>query len=182
MKTKILIIIFFLIAISTKSQYISFDELIALQKKDLTEINDFLTIRGWDFSNSEEATETTLNKAIWAFGRTEWEEGKAQAWFYLFAREGNENRIIYQIHNRINYNKIFARIKTLGMKKVKSVILNNTIYSDYEGKNYVVRILQSSEENESVTSYQFQIFTKEDYLTILLNEIIDKQNSETENQ
>ncbi len=182
MKTKLLIIFLFLQAIAVKAQFISFDELILLQKKDLTEINDFLTLRGWDFSTSEEETETTLSKAIWAFGRTEWEEGKAQAWFYLFSKQGNENRIIYQIHNRTNYNKIFARIKSLGMKKIKSEVLDNTIYSDYEGKNFIVRILQSSEENETVTTYQFQIFTKDDYLSMMLNEIIDKQNSETENR
>jgi len=165
-----LILISVLISFNTYSQFLTFDELVQLRKKDFTQINDFLTNKGWQFSHSSEGSETTYNEVNWSFGKSEWDEGKAISWLTLYSSDGYENRITFQEHNKDSYTLINNKIKSYSMKKINSKIQDNNIYTDYVGQTVVVRVIISSEEYSSKTIYIFKFFEKEDYYNMILSD------------
>jgi formylglycine-generating enzyme len=163
-------------SININAQILTFDELTLLQKKDLTDINDYLLKKGWNFSHSENQTSENFGKSNWSYQKNEWDDGKAKGWFTLVFANNQSNRIIYQVTNKTIYTTIKAKISAYGMKNINTDVGDNVISTDYEGKNFVLRILSSSSQYESVTSYIFILLTKDDYYNIRLTKILDTYN------
>ncbi|POY34706.1 hypothetical protein C3K47_18910 [Solitalea longa] len=171
-----LTLLFCLISFLSYGQYLNFDQLISLQSKSLDNINDYLNSKGWQFSHSSEKDNDGYSTAYWAYGKSDFDEGKALAWFELHYKESYENRISYQVFNKNQYSIIKSRVLALGMKQLKSWINDNSINAVYAGKNYVAYISQSSEEYKSLTTYVFRIFNKVDFF----DDYISSSNSNDE--
>ena len=148
---------------NSKAQSLTLDQLVNLQTKDLEYINEFLLNRGWRFNSSVAETDDRMGRAIWAFGKSEFDTEKAVGWFDLIYSPGYESAITYQIHNKSYYSLIKNRITALGMKQVASEILDDGLYSVYVGQKYAVKIVSSSSSEETTPKYIFTILTKSEY-------------------
>lgn len=158
---------FLLIVQTIHAQNLSLDQLVSLQSKDLEYINEYLVSRGWQFDSSEAETEEDMGRAIWAYGKSDFEPEKATAWFNLIYSPGYESTILYQTHNKSQYTLIKNRIAALGMKLFRSQIVEDGLISVYLGKNYAVKVVSSSSEGSAVAKYIFTIVKKEVYLESL---------------
>lgn len=165
---KYILTLSFLILIQTiQAQILSLDQLVNLQTKDLEYVNEFLVSRGWQFDSSEAETDEDMGKAIWGYGKSDFDPEKAVAWFYLIYSPGYESVIRYQTHNKSHYTSIKNRIAALGMKLVDSQIVDDGLYSVYLGKNYAIKVISSSSRDSAVAKYIFTVIKKEDYLNSL---------------
>jgi hypothetical protein len=97
MKHKIIVFALLLFASvgSTYAQSLTFDDLIAIQKKSLVEVNSFLIGKGWTFENSNTDEKSENNVVGWSLKKNK-VTNKAQGWFYLYSHNGFENYIKYQ--------------------------------------------------------------------------------------
>ena len=161
---------------TVQAQNLTFDQLIKMQNQNLEQINEGLVNVGWVFHSSNAETTDKLGKATWKFRQSEYDPKKALAWFELNYSEGYESIIKYQVHNRVQYNLLKARINALGMKLVSSEILDEALYSVYLGKNFVVEINSSNSEGASFPSYQFTIQKKEAYLNSLSQNVFKDES------
>jgi len=164
-----------------KAQGFSLDQLISLQKKDVIELNDYLLSKGWSFSNSTDEKADQYGVSTWAYKKNEYSDGKAQAWLSLWFANDNENRLVYAISSKANYQIIKKSIISYGMKKINSEIGHNIITTDYQGKHFTIRIQSISDESEFITSYKFIIYSSSDYKEMRLAKSIEAKEIENQN-
>ena len=165
---KYLITLILLLSFETsKAQSLTLDQLVNLQTKDLEYVNEFLLNRGWRFDSSVAETDDRMGRAVWAFGKSEFDTERAVGWFNLIYSPGYESTITYQIHNKNFYSLIKNRITALGMKLVASEILDDGLLSVYTGQRYAVKIVSSSSSDEIVPKYIFTILPKSQYYNSL---------------
>ncbi|WP_305662857.1 hypothetical protein [Daejeonella sp.] len=165
---KYLITLILLLSFETsKGQSLTLDQLVNLQMKDLEYVNEFHLNRGWRFDSSVVETDDRMGRAVWAFGKSEFDTERAVGWFNLIYSPGYESTITYQIHNKNFYSLIKNRITALGMKLAASEILDDGLYSVYVGQKYAVKIVSSSSSDEIVPKYIFTILPKSQYYNSL---------------
>lgn len=166
MKHLLTLIILFTFS-SVQAQYLTLDQLVNLQTRDLEYVNLFLVNKGWDFNSAEAETDETMGDAVWAYGKSEVDSERATAWFHLRYSQGYQSSIVYQMNSKTHYTLIKNRVVALGMKLVSSEIIDDGLLSVYIGKNYAVKIVSSAAKEDASAKYLFTILTKESYLNSL---------------
>ena len=154
------------------TQNLGLDDLIILQKSTFIDCNDFLSKKGWEFSNSTEGNEDSYSEVVWAFDKTY--GAKAVAWLRLQTYEGFENNIYYQFHEKGIYSMIKDKINQYSMKLIESRVLDNSIYATYEGASYVVSLEIVSEVNSEHATYHAYVYNKDSYYLMKLAALIGK--------
>ena len=163
------------------AQGLTLDQLISFQKKDVSEINDILIGKGWSFSNSTEETTDNYGVTKWSYDKNKWEEGKAQAWLTQSFGQDLPSRIVYQISSKPVYLAIKQSIISYKMRKVNSKVGDNKIITDYQGKNYTVRIESINNESNDISYYTITIFAKVDYESMMLSKSLESFEETSEN-
>lgn len=186
-KTIFSIQIFFLIALfflpcEINAQDLTLNELILFQKNDVSEINDILISKGWSFSSSRDVTTDYYGDAKWAYDKNRGED-IALAWLTVSFSPDGPSQIAYQTSSKQVYLNIKQSIISYGMKKVNSKVGENKIITDYQGKNYTVRIQSSISKSNDFSNTIFYVFTKDDYDTMILSKLIETyaESKEIEN-
>ncbi|MEI8202163.1 MAG: hypothetical protein WCH34_04075 [Bacteroidota bacterium] len=157
-KTYILILSFILfLSLNSHSQELSISDLINLQSKNLDYINNFLTLKSWEFhssdikssenkktsENNDEEENSEDNNAIntsentnkittieWSYNKSKY-NNKAEAWLYLYEQEGFSHSIGYQT-NKINFNKLKNTIQSYGFKLDETAAEENALVTRYK--------------------------------------------------
>lgn len=159
------ILLLILMLSKLNAQQLSFDELVLLQKKNLTGINDYLMAKGWDYSKAEKL-ENDENIAYWSFKKVNWDNEKAEAWLSANIINGETISIQYQSTSKNDYNAIITKVKAYNMRNVDSEIKDDKLYTHYRGKNYSIKIIIKSDKLESANLYIFRLtnnYTNSDY-------------------
>ena len=74
----ITLLLFSFLATNLYSQYLSLDQLISIYDKDFIDINDYLSAKGWQFSESNKGENGKADEVVWGYDKT---YEKASAWF-----------------------------------------------------------------------------------------------------
>ena len=180
MKIKIFILLS-LFSLTSYSQNLTLDEVVALRKKDIANVEEFLTAKNWSYIGSNAPQSDNLGNARFAYGKSNYDD-KAEAFIkYLYSENTGRKRISLQIHKKDKYNLYLARIKTLGCKLIKSKISDNGIEKIYQGATttFIIDVKTQSEEYSSATKtiYHFFIIENSDYEVNFKDEEIEGYNS-----
>lgn len=143
------------------SQNLTFKQLNQLQNKDLNEIDNFLSKKGWQLSSDSKPNEDFMGKAVWAFNQANFDG--AAAWFVFYYLDDTK-RVLYNITGRKTLNKIRKKVLKR-MNKRHSGMQDEHHFTDYENENYVIRLFDYKEENY----YGVKIFSKVDYMKAFKN-------------
>jgi hypothetical protein len=157
---KILTLLFFCSSLTNYSQNLTLDELIGLRKKDIANVEEYLTTKGWEFLSSNEGTDGAFNKAMFTFNKSLYDD-KADAFFtYLNSNSTGRIRINLQVHKLEKYNAYLARIKSYGCKLIDSSISDGEIQKVYQGATttFMVSVETQKEKYSSSTKTTYQIF------------------------
>lgn len=142
------------------AQALTLDQLISFQKKNVSEINDILISKGWNFNSSTDETEDDYGETIWSFSKSRCEDNTDETYLTLWFGSDYPNQIGYQTSSKSVYLSIKESIIKYGMKIVNSKVGDDQILTDYQGKNYTVRI-----EYENKSTYSITIYTNSFYET-----------------
>lgn len=167
--------IFFLICVfysisNLYSQNITLDELISLRKKDLAEIEEFVSNKNWAFLSANEITDDKMGKAIFTFNKSIYNDSAECFLTYLYS--DTRTRLNLQFINKDQYNRYISRLKTLGSQLILSKVKANRIIKTYQIAKTIIQVTISSknENNISEISYAIFIITNEDYNANFLEE------------
>ena len=170
---------FFLVhVVSVYSQDLTIKELILLQVKDLDFDNEYLTNKGWEFNTSNvENTESLKNYSVvgWSLNKNSWND-RAEAWFYLYQKEGMANAVNYQTH-KANYNRLKQLVQNIGYKLMKTEAIDQGLITRYRSNNLEFVFTTSKSESDDYSS------DKDIYYTIFIfnfKEIEDQAKAQAE--
>lgn len=159
-------LMFILIYSLSFSQNITLDELISLRKRDLANVEEKLTLKGWSYISGEEPQDGNLGKATFAYNKSAYED-KAESFInYLYSDISDRKRIDIQIVKKEKYNLFLARIKALGCKLIDSNISDGNIKKIYQGAKltFIITIATQKEDYSSTsTLYHFFVVENSDY-------------------
>jgi hypothetical protein len=166
MKIKVLLLLL-LFSLTSYSQNLTLDEVVGLRKKNIANVEEFLTAKNWSYIGSNEPESDKLGNARFAYGKSSYDD-KAEAFIkYLYSENTGRKRISFQVHKKDKYNLYLTRIKSLGCKLIKSKISDGGIEKVYQGATttFIIDVNTQSEKYSSATTtvYHFFIIENSDY-------------------
>ncbi|MFD0939601.1 hypothetical protein [Pedobacter boryungensis] len=167
MKKALFIPLIFISTINFCYSQINFDNLLTIQRSDVGTITNFLIDKNWQLIESTEETEEAFGTMKWGYSVNNYETEKAELWLNIDYSSEVENRVSLQVHNKIMYQNIKAKALSYGMKKIGSNLKDGFAFTDYAGKNFVIRIGISSNSTSRGSIYHFILWSKNDYINTL---------------
>ena len=141
---KVLFIIFLIIpGLLSLSQEFSLDELIKIYNSPIDEIDDIFLRKGLVFSNFI-TDEGHPNWVIYHYADKKLKDTIEQSVSFIFwvdtsSTPDNLFSISLDLENPENYLQIKTEVKSIGMKKIESEVINKRfIHSKYEGAKYSI--------------------------------------------
>lgn len=153
-------LILFCLSLTNYAQNLTLDELISLRKKNIANVEEYLTAKGWEFLSSNEGIDGAFNKVSFTFKKSVYDD-KAEAFFsYLNSNVTGRIRVNLQVHKPEKYNAYLARIKSYGCRLIHSSIADGEIKKVYQGTTttFMVSIETQKEEYSSSAKTLYQIF------------------------
>lgn len=160
-------LLLFGLSITSNSQNLTVEEILSLRKKDIANVEEHLTAKGWMFLSSEEGKDGDLNYADFAYNKSTYNDNADSFLSYFYSETSAITRIKLQIHSPAKYNAYLARIKSFGCKLIDSNVSESLIEKVYQGATTTFRITietkKSEYESSSYTSYRILIMANSDY-------------------
>lgn len=165
MKT-ILAFLFIFSGLMSFSQNLSLDELISLRKKELVDVEEFLTNKNWSLLSAEEPNDNKMGIIVLAYNKSNYDD-KAQSFIkYYYSNKSKNKRLNIQVNKKDIYNLYLTKLKSLGYKILNSKIENGEIIKIYEGKTIIIEITVATQKDgleNTKTYYNFFLVEKDDY-------------------
>ncbi|MCX6351901.1 MAG: hypothetical protein NTX03_08560 [Bacteroidetes bacterium] len=161
----ILSILLFLITSNGYSQNLSLDEVISLKKKNLAELEEYLSSRNWNYQSGSEPTSEKMGEAHFTFHKSYYDD-KAESFITYYYDEG-VYRVGIQVASKEKYNNYLARIKSYGCTLIKSEIKDGDVIKIYKGLTTTIKITITTQLNNfgsTETTYYFFIVSNDDYI------------------
>ncbi|WPO77187.1 hypothetical protein [Flavobacterium sp. KACC 22761] len=145
-------------------QNLTLDELIALRKSDVAQVEEFVTQKNWTFLSANAPQYNEMASATFTYNKSATND-LAES-FLTYAYSDTANRLNLQFANKDQYNSYINRLKALGYDFIVSKVQNDAIVKLYLGKGLTIELTVSSknENNSTRTSYNLLITSSNDYL------------------
>lgn len=141
------------------AQNITFEQAQNLRKKNLAEVETFLTNKSWSMTEAEEATSEKMGKATFGFNVDQFDSEKATGWivFYESSISNEYNRLSIQIHNTSLYSTFLSRLSHNSYKLKSSKIVDGGINKVYTNSTTTCVVTTSTSEGAYTkkTAYSF---------------------------
>lgn len=150
---------------SVFAQNITLNELILLRKKDIVNVEEYLSSKKWSYLKGENPTSETFGKVIFSYGKNNYDD-KAESFInYYYSGKTDRKRIEIQLSKSEKYNDFISQIKSFGCKVIDSRIEENQIIKVYQGTTitFEITITTQKEYSSTSTSYLVFIVENEDY-------------------
>ncbi|HAD80414.1 MAG TPA: hypothetical protein DCF99_15000 [Flavobacteriaceae bacterium] len=162
---KYLTFIIVLFSISIFSQNITLGELLSLRKKDVAEVDEYLTLKRWSFIEAEEPGDK-LGNITYAYGKNIYSDEALSFINYYYSDYSTTKRISIQIHKASILNSYVNQIKAWGGRLYDSYVENGSITKIYRGSTMTYKVVTDTQSNGfggTNTLHYFVIYTNDDY-------------------
>jgi len=154
-------------ALAAGAQNLSFEQVQQLRTKSLDQVDNFLSAKGWQMTDAEEATEHSMASATFGYKVDDFDSEKATSWFvYYKALLGNDyNRISIQVNSAEVYKLYLARLAVNGYKLKSSRIEEGRIVKVYRNATTTCTVSTFTTEGSYTrkTAYSFFFLKNIDY-------------------
>jgi hypothetical protein len=164
---KILFTIIILFPLTIFAQNLSFEQVLSLRTKTLSNLEEYLTSKKWEMLEATEPNENTMGSVDFAYNKSRFDD-KAESFINFYYSNGStkNNRLTIQVNKVSNYNLYLAKIKSLGYKLQRSYVEEGDLIKLYQTNNMTIRIrtsTQSDEFSSTRTTYSFFILPTSSY-------------------
>ncbi|GGE97643.1 hypothetical protein SAMN05443634_106197 [Chishuiella changwenlii] len=166
MMKKYFTFLFFCFSIIIFAQNLTLSDLLALRKKDIAEVDEYLTNKKWSFLEAEEPSDEILGSLTYAFGKSNYDDEALSFIKYYYSNYSTTKRIGIQIHKSSILNVFVNQIKSWGGKLYNSYVDDGAIIKIYRGSTMTYKVhtdTQSSDYGGTNTIYTLVIYTNEDF-------------------
>ena len=171
---QVLFSLFLFVAFSVNAQNLTLIELQNLCKLSNWENGvELLTRKGWEFHDSKRGNDLEYSTISYAYGKNDWYEDRATAWFHFLTYNNRVEKISYQPTNNC-FKNIKASLAANGYKQIDNQIYDNYILTTYRNQNFILNITTTTQKSV------FSDATKVSYIINLIRKggIYDEDNGE----
>ncbi len=165
-KSTIFILVFVFNTSFLCSQNLTMSQILEIKKKDLGNVEEYLTFKGWEYMEASEPTIDKRGVATFSYDKDNMSD-KAQSFLtYIYDDDFGINVIILQIINREKYTEYLTAIKGYGCKMISSKVKNEDIIKIYRGATITFKVTTSITKNgfnQNSAFWMFHIYSNEDY-------------------
>lgn len=148
------------------SQNLTLRELISIRKMDVAEVEEFLTLKNWEFLNaSEEEFGKKMGEASFSYNKSNYSES-AEAFLNYYYSILFNSRVGIQISKKAKYTEYLNGVKSFGCKLIKTEVLSNSITKVYQGATTTFIFIITTGENSTGNSmplWRLSILLNDDY-------------------
>jgi hypothetical protein len=158
------IIMLFILNNVIVAQNLKLEEIISFQKKKISEVEEYLTAKGWEIFISKIPSEDRLGELTYTYQKNTFED-KAQAFLHYYYNK-NTRRISLQIHKKEKYNEYVSRAKLLGYKQKKTTVEEGQLVKTYIKDNQVLMtqsVVNTDEFGKTEVYYIIGVLSYDDF-------------------
>lgn len=148
------------------AQSLTLSELLSLRKKEIAEVDEYLTKRKWSLLEAEEPSEENLGSLLYSSNRNSYDD-KAKSFIrYFYSNDLNTKVFSIQFQSSSVLNKYVNQIKTWGGKLQKSYVEDGAIVKIYRGSTMTYKVVTDTQSNDfgsTITFFVLYIYTNEDF-------------------
>lgn len=166
MKHTIVTLFICLSCISITAQNLTLAQILEIKKKDLGNAEEYLTARGWEFSEAEEPVSGKFGSITFTYNKSETSSTAESFFTYLFNNYSDDTRLSIQVNKKSKYAEYINSIKGYGCNLISSWVEGGNIVKIYRGKTTTFRITSGTSENffnEETAIWHIFILSNEDY-------------------
>lgn len=146
-------------------QNLTLDEILSSRNKDLANVEEFLTAKGWNYMEGEKSSEESFGTATFGNEKVQGTNSTASILTYFYSENSDRKRVSIQITNKEKYNNYISKVKVLGFKLKNSKVVDGEILKLYQGKTTTIeiRVVNDKFSNTGIVFYTFFIVDNSDY-------------------
>jgi hypothetical protein len=169
---KPILISFFLFFFSKTliAQNITLAQILEIKKKDLGSAEEFLTAKGWEFTEGIEPADGKLGTATFAYNKFKNKINGVDSFLtFMYSDYSNKTRIAMTIFKKEKYNEYINSIKSFGCKLISSKVENGAIIKIYRGQTttfYIESRTYNNYDNESSSEWNISVVSNNDFNTM----------------
>lgn len=145
-------------------QNLSLSQLVELRKKDLGNAEEFLTAKGWEFLDGDDAGLEKMGRITFTYNKSEM-SSRAESFLDFYSGKYS-NRVHIQVNKKVKYNEYINSIKGYGCKLISSNIEDGNLVKIYRGATTTFEVSSGTSNNfynEETAIWNITIFSNEDY-------------------
>ncbi len=166
MTKTILIFILFQSTFQLFGQNLTMSQIVELRKKNLSEVEEFLTKKGWEFFNAEEKSYLQLPTVTFTY-KKDYMSDRAESFLnYNYDDYPDSYRITIQVNDKDKYIEYLNSIKGYGCKIISSKVVNNEIIKVYRGATTTFEVHSRTSKNYynyDTAIWLFILFSNQEY-------------------
>jgi len=142
------------------SQYLKMDELLLLQKNNLTYAENYLLKKNWDLHRTDVSNAdyfgdlfTDYSIIVWSYNKNRWDD-KAEAWFYLYYYSKLENVVTYQMHDKDRFTQFKTYMQnSTSYKLIRTEAVDRGLETRYRDSKMEIILKQYYKGDEEDDDY-----------------------------
>lgn len=157
---------FFLGATTIQAQSLTMAQLLEVRKKDVGDVEDYLTARGWEFYEATAPSFPTLGQVLFTYNKDDISSFADSFLMFMYSDHSGIKRIEIQVHKKEKYTEYINAIKAYGCKLISSKVVDGALIKVYRGVTTTFVIQSSTGENafyEKSAVWNFNILSNNDY-------------------
>jgi hypothetical protein len=148
------------------SQNLTIAQILEVKKKDLGNVEEYLSSKDWVFLDAEAPSYEKLGQASFAYNKSDRSDNAESFLTYFYDIDSDISRIWIQVGKIAKYTEYINSIKAYGCKLIKSNVEDGNIVKIYRGATITFKITSSIGENyynDDVSVWYILITSNEDY-------------------
>ena|SRR5690606_10282276 len=165
MKKIILLFIITLTHSSLFAQNLSLSQLIELTEKDMGEAEEYLTTKGWEFSDAGKESDSRKYMTF-AYNKSSYSSGAESFLSILYDDILNKGVVSIQVHTQEKYNEYLNYLKKYNYKLIDSIITEGSLLKMYQGETMTFGISSTTSKNyfnEETAIWSLLIISNDDF-------------------
>ncbi|AWA30934.1 hypothetical protein HYN48_13090 [Flavobacterium magnum] len=141
-------------------------QILDIKKKTLGNAEEFLTEKGWEFSEAQEPTDELMGSAVFTYRKSDVSDGAESFLSFVYSSFSDVTRITIQISKKEKYIEYLNSIKGYGCKQLSSKVEDGKIVKVYQGVTTTFVIKSATTSNyydQEVVTWILSVFSNEDY-------------------
>ncbi len=164
MLKKVLVSLTILLSCAVSAQNVTVDQLIALSKKDLGDVEEYLTANNWDFFDGVDETKKSYGNAKFVFDRPNFKPTDPAEYFatFYFSEDEGANALEISFRKKPLYDTFLIEIKDLSFKLIDSKTTDGNITKVYRKGSSIIEV-SIPPDFTATNSYKFLFAKRSSY-------------------
>lgn len=164
---RIITLVILLQSLLSTAQNLTLDELITLRKKNIADVEEYLSNKNWAFHRSTKPEIFNLGELVFTYKKSNFDDSAESFIKYFYSDASDRKRLAIQINVKEKYTTYLNKVKSLGCKLIDTKVDEGIIKKIYQGKSttFIFSIGTNKEEFSMSTStiYGLYILDNSDY-------------------